>query len=200
MFEFIIISMLQIFTIVMLCFAIKYFTSRYDIINNFISKFKSSPASKGKFTEQYFEKIFIEYFPQYEIINTSKESNKGDFIIYKKNKQPILIDIKYRESNIPSSEIDKFTRDVLINDMHGILISMTSGICNKECIDMSIINKRVIIYLSNCQDMNILKYIIHLINIYNDILRYNDNDNNIIITQDNTDNIRHEYIALQKIY
>lgn len=94
------------------------------------------PAMKGLAGENKFENIISQYMSNdYELINVSKQGKAGDFIIKwmstKTNKEyKVLVDIKnYSKNSVPTSEVDKFYRDVSLNNVDGgFLLSFNSKI------------------------------------------------------------------------
>jgi hypothetical protein len=93
-------------------------------------------AVKGLQGETKFEQIVSQYMSiDYKLVNTAKIGKAGDFIItwhsQKTNRiYKILIDVKnYSKSTVPTSEIEKFHRDVNMNNVDGgFLISLKSRI------------------------------------------------------------------------
>jgi len=101
------------------------------------AEYKSDiPAMKGLAGENKFESIISQFMSNdYELINVSKQGKAGDFIIKwmstKTNKEyKILVDIKnYSKNSVPTSEVDKFYRDVSLNNVDGgFLLSFNSKI------------------------------------------------------------------------
>ena len=92
------------------------------------------PAIKGLLGELHFETIFHNMSSEYTLENVSKTGKSGDFNIKwtsgKTNKTyKIMIDIKNYKNTVPSSEIDKFYRDININNVDGgLLLSLKSRV------------------------------------------------------------------------
>ena len=91
-------------------------------------------------------------FPKCEIEDTHTTQGRGDFII-KDNDLSIMIETKKYNANVPKKEIDKFYRDMISqgnSDVScGILISLNSGIANKEDFRFEVNNGKFLFFLHN---------------------------------------------------
>lgn len=131
--------------------------------DTFIDKFNNS-AKKGNSYENLLESILNNAFPTSEVINTTKDINKGDFILNFENKCKILIETKDYKKNINKDEINKFIRDTKNNNCSGVFLSQNSGIVDKENFQIDIFDNRFHIYLHNVNyDINIIKLSIQAI-------------------------------------
>jgi hypothetical protein len=104
---------------------------------------------KGGMGERLIERIVKYNFPDYTIVNTSKETGSGDYMLNLPSGDAILFEIKNYKSPIPKKEIDKFKRD-LTKTGHkiGIFISLYSGIVGKKRFYIENYNeKQKIIYI-----------------------------------------------------
>lgn len=129
-------------------------TNIIDLTNNTNNKLEdhldkyNNSSIKGNIGENYLFNVLNDILPSAEITNTSKLSNSGDFLInHKKNK--ILIETKDYKTNVCKKEVDKFYRDIEINNCSGIFISNSSGIAKKDDFLIEIINNNVVIFLHN---------------------------------------------------
>jgi hypothetical protein len=102
-------------------------------------KFSDKPAIRGLQGEEMFESMLHEFMPSdYTCENVAKSGKMGDFILthksHKTNKQyKILVDIKNYKSTVPSKELDKFYRDLNINQVNGgFMLSLHSKIIGKS--------------------------------------------------------------------
>jgi len=89
------------------------------------------PVTKGKLGENTFLDICKELPMEYKVINTSKESKKGDFnILYTTENitYNCLVEIKNYKNVVKSDEISKFLRDISYGYDCGIFISFNSSI------------------------------------------------------------------------
>jgi hypothetical protein len=92
-------------------------------------------AVKGLQGETEFDQIISHHMSNdYELINTAKQGKCGDFIIKWRSQKTnriykILIDVKNYSKTVPSSEVEKFYRDINLNNVDGgFLISLKSRI------------------------------------------------------------------------
>lgn len=104
-----------------------------------LSKISSSlevkSSVKGLVGEKLVINILKERFPNFTIVDVSKQSGKGDIQIVSYRQHKLMIEVKNRESsNVPQTEIDRFKRDLAgCGDVKvGILFSMKSGIAKKS--------------------------------------------------------------------
>ena len=144
-------------------------------------------AVQGLIGETKFENIVNQHLSvDYELINVSKQKNCGDFIIKWESTKTnqvykILIDVKnYNKGKVPTLEINKFHRDININNVHGgILLSLNSGITGiSKIIEIKKINtdrgKINIIFIQSNTPTTIaelIKLLFHIIEI-SDISRH----------------------------
>lgn len=160
----------------------------------------------GKDGEDLFENIIQTHLSKdYVLENTSKLGNTGDFILTwisdKTNKKYILmIDTKQYTNTVPTSEINKFYRDINNNVIHGgLLLSYNSKICGiSKIIDLKNISTEtgeLPCVLANVKDpyviVEIIKLIFHVIEIRdihsNDIQNMDDLINQITQLNDNVE-------------
>lgn len=135
----------------------------HEIIQNFNAKNNNSTI-KGKLGEEKLLNLLNSHLNTTEVICSTKQKMKGDFILKKDNLPDILIDTKEYSSNVGKCEIDKFIRDVNQNNCCGILMSQTSGICNKENFEINFHNNNVVLYLHNVTyDIYVIKTAINII-------------------------------------
>lgn len=89
-------------------------------------------------------------FPKAEIEDTHKERGRGDFI-FKENECSMLVETKNYKSNVTKPEIEKFYRDIDINnDINcGIIISLKSGICARDDFQLEVRGGKPILFLHN---------------------------------------------------
>jgi hypothetical protein len=102
-------------------------------------KYSDKPALRGLQGEDMFESMLSEFMPSdYTCENVAKAGKMGDFILthksHKTNKNyKLLVDIKNYRSTVPSKEIDKFHRDLNINQVHGgFMLSLHSKIVGQS--------------------------------------------------------------------
>lgn len=118
-----------------------------DLLNYFGRNKKSSVIGQQGEDELY--KVLCDLLPSSEIVKTGNETGKGDFIILRENKEPILIETKHYNANVKREETDKFLRDIDNTNYNGIFLSQTSGIVNKTNYQIDIHNNNILIYIHN---------------------------------------------------
>ena len=110
---------------------------------------KSNSTIKGQDGENFMYYELNSRFPSAEIIDTHKETGRGDFIL--KDDITLLVETKNYKKNVTKPEITKFYRDIDTNhDINcGLFLSLDSGICAKKDFQLEIRNKKPIIFLHN---------------------------------------------------
>ena len=110
---------------------------------------KQNSSRKGKLGEFLAINTLIKKYPNMEVINTSGTDHEGDCCM-KCNYGKILYEFKTYTTNVNKEEINKFKKDIkTTNSNYGIFISHTSGIIDKRPIDIEVIDKTILIYISN---------------------------------------------------
>jgi len=136
---------------------------------------------KGIQSENILLNIISNEYTSSEVINTSNEFGKGDIIIKRKDKIPLLIETKNYTTNVKKDEVEKFIRDVSLNECNGIFLSQTSGIVGKENYQIDFHNKNILIYVHNVNyDITKINLAINTIDIlYDKLVKINDKHVNI---------------------
>lgn len=118
--------------------------------NSKLQMIDNNSSRKGKEGEEETEKLLNRLFPKAEIVKCSSESKRGDFNILLGNMN-MMVDVKNYKKNVQKTEIDKFHRDMKENPEYtcGVLLSLESGVCNKEDMSLEVCNERPIIYIHN---------------------------------------------------
>jgi hypothetical protein len=105
---------------------------------------------KGQAGEEFTHQELNRRFPTAEIEDTHAIAGRGDFIMKDKG-FTMLIETKNYKKNVTKPEIDKFYRDMETNDIQcGLFLSLKSGICNREDLQLEVINGKPIIFVHNC--------------------------------------------------
>ena len=96
---------------------------------------------KGQAGEEFTHHELNRRFPTAEIEDTHKQTGRGDFIM-KENDFTMLIETKNYKKNVTKPEIEKFYRDMEINNdiQCGLFLSLKSGICNRDDLALEVIN------------------------------------------------------------
>lgn len=118
--------------------------------NDFFDKYKNS-SHKGALGENNLEYILSHLFQSAEIVNTSKESSSGDFILRRTidGVESILFENKDYTRNVPLEEVKKFYRDIETQKCHGIFLSQHSGITSKQNFQIEFKGTSILIFLHN---------------------------------------------------
>jgi hypothetical protein len=119
-----------------------------DEIHEIINKMNGA-VTKGKVSENSLENILNNMFPSAEIVRTANTKESADYILKRDNIHDIRFENKFFTSNVPTSQILKFKRDMEINNSSGIMLSQNVGITSKENFEFEIFNGNVYVYLHN---------------------------------------------------
>jgi hypothetical protein len=113
----------------------------------------SNSSKKGLEGETNMLCILNNLFPNADILDTHKETGNGDARLIVNNIQILYENKNFDSCNIPKRDLDKFRRDVELNDCHcGIICSERTGIASKNDLDIEIINNKPCIFLHNTSD------------------------------------------------
>jgi hypothetical protein len=123
-------------------------TSAVDVVGDYFQK-QIGSTNKGKQGEAKLEMLLAEMYPSADIKNTAGMTACGDFIVTRNNKSKVLIDTKDYDTVVPIKEVDKLIRDVEQNDCHGMFLSQSSGIAQKEDFEINVHNSKIIVFLHN---------------------------------------------------
>ena len=115
-----------------------------------VSAHKST--EKGKDGEVYVQGQLTMLFPCAEIEDSHCESHRGDFIV-RNDGLTMMVESKNYKRNVQKAEIDKFYRDI-DNRRNAeydcaVLLSLSSGICNRADFCFEVRNNIPIIFLHN---------------------------------------------------
>jgi hypothetical protein len=113
---------------------------------NYLGKINNSTI-KGKIGENHLEHTLNSMFPSDEVLNTSSITASCDFKLLRKHGEPILIETKDYDRNVPTQEVSKFIRDIEGKQSNGLFLSQKSGISTKNNFQIDIIDKNVVIYI-----------------------------------------------------
>lgn len=133
-------------------------TRLFEQMNEFLDRYRQNSSIRGKIEENIIEETLNNMFGHAEIINNSKQTSSCDFKIIRTGRPTILIEVKSYTRNVPKEEVDKFLNDINLNNCYGIMMSLHSGISNKDDYEIGIVNKNFIVYIHNvAKDMNKIK-------------------------------------------
>ena len=109
---------------------------------------------KGQDGEDFVFRNLTQMFPSGEVEDTHTTPGRGDFIVRDEG-ICMMIETKNYSRNVTKSEIDKFYRDVedpANSDIQcAILVSMTSGICNRVDFEFEVRGGRPLLFLHNIE-------------------------------------------------
>lgn len=120
-------------------------------LTSLYNNFTHNSSKKGEYAENILSSRLPEAFPEAEIVDTHNEANSGDFHIVMDNKPKILIESKNFSGNVPKRDIDKFYKDIQIQNCCGILCNTFGGIANKKHFEIDIIDTNILIFVHNYQ-------------------------------------------------
>lgn len=115
-------------------------------MNSLIHKMGGTVGS-GQVSEKSFENILINLYPSAEIINSSKQAESADYILKRENIHDIRFENKNYNTNVPTSQIFKFKRDMETNNSSGVMLCHNHGITSKNNFEFEIFNNNVYVYL-----------------------------------------------------
>jgi hypothetical protein len=162
-------------------------------LTTFLDKYKNS-SLKGILAENHIENILTAKFPSADINKTANTDHSGDFIMNRNNLPTILFEIKDYNRNVPTDEINKFTRDINERKINGILISISTGIAKKYNFQIDINdNNNILVYIHHMNyDEHKIQTAVDIIdNLSAKLSLYNNKD--ITLTQLTIDAINKEY-------
>ena len=116
--------------------------------SEFFDKYKNS-SLKGAFGENNLERILSSLYQTAEIVNTSKETASGDFMLKRVDESSIMIENKDYSRNVPIEEVRKFIRDIEVQKCHGIFLSQHSGITSKQNFQIETKGTNIMVYIHN---------------------------------------------------
>jgi hypothetical protein len=148
---------------------------------------------KGQLAENRIDELLCSIYKSSEIVKTTKESKSGDLLLNRTNMSPILFEVKDYNVNVPIHEIDKFIRDVNENNISGVMLSISSGIANKNNFQIDITkNNNICIYIHNMNyDIEKIRLAVDIIDNLSNKLKIN--KNNITISTETIEQINNEY-------
>jgi hypothetical protein len=127
-------------------------TNIEQTLTTLYNNFTHNSSKKGEYAENILSSRLPETFPEAEIVDTHNEPNSGDFHIVMDNRPKILIESKNFSGNVPKRDIDKFYKDIQMQNCCGILCNTFGGIANKKHFEIDIIdNTNILVFVHNYQ-------------------------------------------------
>lgn len=117
-----------------------------------INEFKENSAKKGQEGENWLYNELIRQFPKATIIDCHTIKHRGDFTLEDDIKG--MIESKNYKKNVPKKEIVKFKKDMESNEdfKYGILLSLKSGVTNREDFCLEFCSGKPMIFLHFIKD------------------------------------------------
>jgi hypothetical protein len=117
-----------------------------DDVNSLIHKMDGA-VGKGKVSETSLELVLNNLFPSAEIVNSSKTKESADYILRRDGLHDIRFENKNYTANVPITFVNKFKRDMEVNNSSGIMLCQNFGIVSKNNYEFEIFNGNVYVYL-----------------------------------------------------
>lgn len=117
-----------------------------------INEFKENSAKKGQEGENWLYNELIRQFPKATIIDCHTIKHRGDFTLEDDIKG--MIESKNYKKNVPKKEIVKFKKDMESNEdfKYGILLSLKSGVTNRDDFCLEFCSGKPMIFLHFIKD------------------------------------------------
>jgi len=117
-----------------------------------VNEFKENSAKKGQEGENWLYNELIRQFPKATIVDCHTIKHRGDFTLEDDIKG--MIESKNYKKNVPKKEIAKFKKDMESNEdfKYGILLSLKSGVTNREDFCLEFCSGKPIIFLHFIKD------------------------------------------------
>ena len=165
-----------------------------DLSSNFNKYFDrmKNPSSRGHETETQL-KIMLELaFPRHEVKTVASSQQKGrmDLNLVMEGKPTILIDSKDYKGTVPKTEVEKFERDIMISNNHGILFAPYGGIYNKDNFQICKYQNRLGVYVCNTGlSVTDIKNAVQVIYDLHDSMIAQSPDNSTILSSEDVDKL-----------
>lgn len=128
----------------------KVFTNQDKLItsiSDITDKFKNS-TYKGNYGENILFNVVSSIYPTADVVDTTKDGSKcGDLLLKRDGKDTIMFENKVYTGNVPGDEVKKFQRDVILHKYHGIFLSQSSGIANKNNFQIELSTNNILLYV-----------------------------------------------------
>jgi len=135
-------------------------------LNVFLNKYKSNSSVKGSVSETELYSLIQQILPRDFLVRCSKESCACDIRLTRKDKRlpNTLFENKDYSATVNTEEVEKFERDLKMQNCHGIFLSQNSPIAYKENFHIDIINNIIHLYIPNANyDIEKIKLAINII-------------------------------------
>jgi DNA anti-recombination protein RmuC len=119
-------------------------------VSDLLRKMDNS-SSKGKISETLLNNVLNNLYPMGEIRSVGNTKETGDFMMIRENKPTILFENKNYDKNVGQDEVQKFLRDIEIQQCAGIMLAQNFGIANKSNYEIHLYQGHVCVYLHQVQ-------------------------------------------------
>ena len=103
---------------------------------------------QGQYGENLVESLIEHHFPDYTVEDTTKSAAASDYHLLTDNGDKIMIEVKNYKNTVPTSEVNKFIRDISQTACKvGIFISLNTGISNKKRFAIDEVKGKKIIFI-----------------------------------------------------
>ena len=163
-------------------------------VNELLKKMENS-SSKGKISENLAFNVLNKLFPNAEVNSVGDKKETGDIMLSRGNNlSTILIENKTYNCNVPTTEVEKFERDVDIQNCCGLFLSQTSGITYKSNFEINIHKNNVLLYIHDVNyDADKIKLGIEIIDMIKTTMCQNDTGKSDTIDKDTLNDINKEF-------
>ena len=168
-------------------------------ITQVLKKFDSS-NKKGNMSEMFTYHLLRSMYPetQVKLVNTTKET--GDILLVRDN-LTIMFENKDYTNAVSQAEVNKFIRDLNVQQLSGIFISQNSSIVNKKEFEICFYGNNIGLYISNVNyNKNLIQIAIDTIDAIKSKMKEPDSDSeseseseNLMITEEQLNIINDEY-------
>lgn len=142
----------------------------YTNLNEMLKKMENS-SIKGKISENLLLGVIQSLYPIAQIDTVAGTKETGDIMLTRRDKTTVLFENKNYDINVGKSEIDKFYRDVDVQNCNGILLSQKTAIVNKNNYEIEIYNGKIVLFLHNVNyDPDKIKTAVDIIDHFQDLL------------------------------
>lgn len=148
----------------------------YNNLNEMLKKMENSSV-KGKISENLLLGVIQSLYPIAQIDTVAGTKETGDIMLTRRDKTTVLFENKNYDINVGKSEIDKFYRDIDVQNCNGILLSQKTAIVNKNNYEIEIYNGKIVIFLHNVNyDPDKIKTAVDIIDHFQELLSETSNN------------------------
>lgn len=117
-------------------------------IEELLRKLENS-SIKGKIGENLLMSVIQNLYPIAEIQNVGSIKESCDIVMIRNDRPTIMFENKNYENSVNRTEVEKFYRDIEIQNCSAIMVSQKSAIVGKHNFEIELVKGNVIIFLHN---------------------------------------------------